>query len=117
LRKRSQSGADYSLRVIPADMTSEPGQYFAWANSAGGFAASIDANVSSTETLAGDNSVALMDADGNIVDALAWGTGTGQYSEGSPYPDNPAAGQVLVRKMAGGVPADTGNNADDFVLQ
>jgi hypothetical protein len=51
------------------------------------------------------------------MDALAWGTGTGQYGEGPPYPDDPTAGQVLVRKMAGGVPADTGNNADDFVLQ
>ena len=117
LRKRSQTGADYSLRVIPADMAIGPGQYFVWANSAGGFSASIGADISSTETLAGDNSVALIDVDGNIMDALAWGTGTGQYGEGPPYLDNPAAGQVLTRKMTGDVLVDTGSNANDFTLQ
>lgn len=117
LRKRSQTGADYSLRTIPTGMAIAPGHYFVWANSADGFSASIGANVSSTETLAGNNSVALMDADGSIKDALAWGTGTGQYGEGSPYPDNPVAGQVLARKMKDGVPADTNNNANDFSLQ
>jgi hypothetical protein len=117
LRKKSQTGVDYSLRTIPVDMTIAPGGYFVWANSAGGFSTSIGADVSSTETLASNNSVALTDADGNLVDALAWGTGTGQYGEGAPYPDNPAAEQVLARKTAGGAPTDTGNNADDFVLQ
>jgi hypothetical protein len=117
LRKKSQTGSDYSLRTIPADMTIAPGGYFVWANSAGGFSASIGADVSSTETIAGNNSVALTDADGNLKDALAWGTGTGQYGEGAPYPDNPAAEQVLARKMVAGVPTDTGSNADDFVLQ
>jgi hypothetical protein len=88
-----------------------------WANSADGFSASIGADVSSTETLAGNNSVALTDADGNLEDALAWGTGTDQYGKGAPYPDDPVAGQVLTRKMVDGVPTDTGNNADDFALQ
>jgi hypothetical protein len=117
LRKKSQTGADYSLRTIPADMTIGPGGYFMWANSADGFSASIGADVSSTETLAGNNSVALTDADGNLEDALAWGTGTDQYGKGAPYPDDPVAGQVLTRKMVDGVPTDTGNNADDFALQ
>jgi hypothetical protein len=117
LRKRSQTGVDYSLRTIPADMTIGPGKYFVWANSGDGFSASIGANISSTETLAGNNSIALIDADGDIEDALAWGTGTGQYGEGAPYADNPAAGQVLARKMSASAPTDTRSNADDFVLQ
>lgn len=117
LRKKSQTGADYSLREISAGSVIAPGRYFIWANNVGGFATTLGADVSSTETLSANNSVALIDADGTVVDALAWGTGTGQYGEGAPYLTNPTAGQMLTRKVVDGAMADTGNNADDFTLQ
>lgn len=116
LRKRSQSGADYSLRTFPDGASLAADGYFLWANSAGGFAASIDADVSSTETLAGDNSIALFDAGGNEVDALAWGEGAGQYGEGDPFPSNPDAGKTLSRLRLGGVFVDTRDNAADFAI-
>jgi hypothetical protein len=117
LHKKSSTGTDYSLKVFPAGSVIGAGQSFVWANSDDGFSETVSANVSSTETLAADNSVALMDAAGNIVDAVAWGTGANQYGEGPPYPTSPGANQLLSRHSSDGVMADTENNSNDFVLQ
>ncbi|HEY5220920.1 MAG TPA: lamin tail domain-containing protein [Candidatus Paceibacterota bacterium] len=117
LHKRSSTGTDYSIKVFPTGSAVAAGQSFTWANSTDGFSETIGANVSSTETLAADNSVALMDATGNIIDAVAWGTGTDQYGEGPPYPTSPDANQLLSRRSSGGVMVDTDNNTNDFILQ
>jgi hypothetical protein len=117
LHKKSETGTDYSLKVFPAGSTIAAGQFFSWANATGGFSETAGANVSSTETLSADNSVALMDAAGNIIDAVAWGTGTDQYGEGPPYPTSPGANQLLLRLSSGGTMADTDNNTNDFTLQ
>jgi len=117
LHKKSETGTDYSLKEFPAGSTIAAGQFFVWANSIGGFSETVDANVSSTETLAADNSVAIMDSAGDIVDAVAWGTGTSQYGEGPPYPTSPGANQLLSRRSSDGTMADTDNNTNDFTLQ
>ncbi|HUC01547.1 MAG TPA: lamin tail domain-containing protein [Candidatus Paceibacterota bacterium] len=117
LHKKSQTGADYSLKAFPTGSAIPVGGSFVWANSEGGFSETVGADVSSTETLSADNSVALLDASGNVIDVVAWGNGTNQYGEGPPYPTDPGAGQMLARSVSGGVMADTGNNMDDFVLQ
>ncbi len=118
LRKRTSTGTEYSIRVFPAGSIVAPQHYFIWANSADGFAVSIGANVSSTETLASDNSVALENATGTIIDAVAWGSrGTDQFVEGAPYPDDPTANQILTRKFVSGVIQDIDNNAEDFAIQ
>ena len=117
LHKKSSTGTDYSLKVFPAGSVISAGQSFTWANADDGFSDAVDANVSSTETLAADNSVALMDAAGNIVDAVAWGTGANQYDEGPPYPTSPGANQLLSRRSSDGVMADTDNNSNDFTIQ
>ena len=117
LHKKSGTGTDYSLKVFPAGSAIAPGQSFTWANSTGGFSEAVGANVSSTETLSADNSVALMDPTGNIIDAVAWGIGTGQFTEGAPYPTNPGANQLLSRRSLSGVMIDTDNNTNDFTLQ
>jgi hypothetical protein len=117
LHKRSSTGADYSLKAFPTGSVIGAGQSFVWANSDDGFSDAVSANVSSTETLAADNSVALMDAAGTIVDAVAWGTGTNQYGEGPPYPTSPGANQLLSRRSSDGVMADTDNNSNDFTIQ
>jgi hypothetical protein len=117
LHKKSSTGTDYSLKVFPTGSVIGAGQSFVWANSDDGFSETAGANVSSTETLAADNSVALMDAAGNIVDAVAWGTGTNQYGEGPPYPTSPGANQLLSRRSSDGVMADTDDNSNDFTIQ
>ena len=117
LHKKSQTGADYSLKEFPTGSVIAAGQSFVWANSTGGFSETVGANISSTETLAADNSVALMDAAGSIVDAVAWGTGASQYGEGPPYPTDPGANQLLARRSSNGVMVDTDNNTNDFIIQ
>ena len=117
LRKKSSSGADYSLREIPIGSFIPAGGYFIWANSTDGFSVSVGADVSSAETLSANNSVALFDASGTIVDAVAWGTGMNQYVEGAAYPANPTAGQILTRIFQNGMIVDTDNNVTDFVIQ
>lgn len=116
LRKKSSTGADYSVRVFPAGSSVAVGGYFMWANAADGFGDSIGANTTSTATLAADNSIALFDTNGTIIDAVAWGEGTNQYAEGAAYPTDPQASQVLKRKSADGEMVDTDNNANDFTL-
>ena len=116
LRKKSSTGTDSSLREFPKGSVVAAGGYFTWASSANGFAQSIGADASSTGTLAANNSVALFDATGAQIDAVAWGTGTGQYGEGAAYPASPTAGQVLQRKFANGAVVDTDNNNNDFTL-
>ena len=116
LRKKSSGGTDASLKVLGKGSSIAAGGYFTWANSAGGFALSITADVSSTETLAANNSVALMDASGTIIDEVAWGTGADQYVEGSAFPTNPAANQILERNAAGDAISDSDDNAADFAL-
>lgn len=117
LHKRSSTGTDYSLKQFPAPSVIAPGQTFVWANAANGFSESVVANVSSSETLSADNSVALLDATGTVIDAVAWGSGTNQYGEGSPYATDPTGSQVLARKFVNGTIVDTENNTNDFILQ
>lgn len=117
LRKRTNTGIEHSLRVLPAGSVIQPQGYFIWANSANGFAVSIGADVSSAETLAAGNSIAIEDSKNEVVDALAWGTGTNQFVEGAPYVTNPTAHQVLVRKISRGTAQDTDNNVADFEVR
>lgn len=117
LRKKTSTGSDQSIRVFPDGSAVLPDAYFTWANSAGGFSEAIGADVSSTATLAASNSVALFDASGTIVDAVAWGDGTNQYVDGASFPGNPGAGEVLARREEYGTFVDTDNNANDFVIR
>ena len=117
LRKKASTGGASSLREFPQGTEVSPGSSFTWASSADGFAASIGADVSSTGSLAANNSIALFDASGTEVDALAWGNGTDQYGDGSPYPENPGPGEVLARKMEQGTFVDGEDNASDFFVQ
>ncbi len=116
LRKKSSGGTDASLKVLGKGSVIVPGGTFTWANSANGFAASVGADVSSTETIAADNSVAVMNASGTIVDEVAWGTGSNQYVEGNAFPTNPAANQMLERITVNGAMNDSDDNAADFAL-
>jgi hypothetical protein len=119
LRKKTKLATDYtSVRVFPSGSTIPALGYFTWANSANGFSAAIGADTSSSEELTASSSIALFDASLNLVDAVAWGSGhTDPYVEGSPYPNSPAANQVLSRKFVGGLIVDTDNNAGDFSIQ
>ena len=114
LRKKTSTGTDTSLREFPSGSVVAPNGYFIWANSSGGFGDVIGANVTSTGSLASDNSVALFNTEGTIVDAVAWGAGDNQYGEVAAYPTNPAPNEILKRKLIEGAFVDTDNNENNF---
>ncbi len=114
LRKRSKTGGESSIKVIPDGTNIASGALLTWANSKENFAATVNAEISSTASIAADGSIAVLDGDGKIIDAVAWGDGVGQFMEGAPYPANPEAGQILRRKTGGANLQDTDNNAADF---
>lgn len=114
LRKRSKTGGEASIKVVPDGTNISSGALFVWANSKDNFAASVGADISSTATISADNSIAILDPEGKVIDAVAWGGGDGQFMEGSPYPANPEAGQILRRKTGGVNLLDTDNNSADF---
>jgi hypothetical protein len=114
IRKRSSKGSEASIKVIPSGTNIASGALLTWANSKDNFAESMGAEISSTASIAADSSIAIFDSEGEIIDAVAWGEGTGQFVEGSPYPNNPEAGQILRRKIGGANLQDTDNNFSDF---
>jgi len=116
LRKKSASGKDYSLRLFPQGTVIPAQSYLTWANSREGFADNIQADLSSTATLAINNSVALINSDGQVVSAVAWGQGQDQYQEGYSRLPNPEAHQLIKRKNVDGVYQASQSNFDDFYL-
>ncbi|OGK10456.1 hypothetical protein A2767_01205 [Candidatus Roizmanbacteria bacterium RIFCSPHIGHO2_01_FULL_35_10] len=133
LRKKSSTGSENSLIVIGTGKSIPSYGFFLWANSADGYNATIGADVSNTNTLAGNNSIVLLKPDDSVVDQLAWGNGANQFVETPAYPNNPAAGQSIERKAydsstsismyTGGVDelkgnsSDSDNNSSDFILR
>ncbi|OGZ35410.1 MAG: hypothetical protein A3A94_00505 [Candidatus Portnoybacteria bacterium RIFCSPLOWO2_01_FULL_43_11] len=116
LRKRSSTGGESSIRVFPEGSVIKTKDYFLWANSSDGYAVSISANTESTATLAKDNSVALLNSEGNIIEAVAWGISENPFVEGSPFPQNPDQNQKLERKKSDSIYEDSNNNSQDFYL-
>lgn len=118
LRKRTKSGSESSIKALSEQDSVAPGEIFIWANSKEGFALSIGAHTSSTQTLAANASVALLNSDNTVIDAVAWGSDhENPFSEGTASPENPAAGQVLSRKRSASGYQDTSDNGVDFELQ
>ena len=116
LRKRSSTGKESSIRVIPANSLIESKGYFIWANSGDGFNERIKADASSSQTLSKDNSIALVNPEGVVIDALSWGESQNPFVEGLSFPENPGAGQQMKRKQENGAFQDTNNNSSDFYL-
>ncbi len=86
LRKRTASGNESSVRVFPEDSTIEPNNYFIWASSRNeNFPQEVNADAVSTQYLANNNSIALLDNERQIIDAVAWGVGVNQFTEKTSY--------------------------------
>lgn len=112
LVKRTKTGtSDTILKSWTSETLINPGAYHVWANA--DFAATINADSSSTQTIANDNGVALRQgASGEIIDSVGWGEAANAFVEGSPFPVNPEGGQHIERKDN----LDTNNNSNDFQI-
>lgn len=137
LVKRTASAAtDAELASWSSSTLIQPHKYYLWATSDNSFATSINADISSSDNLAANSSVALRQGNlntGTIIDAVAWNTSNHPLKEGNEYPTDPGAGQSLERKALSTASAlsmavggsdqfkgngyDTNNNADDFILR
>lgn len=131
LRKRTQSGNESSIRVFGDGKTIPARGFFLWANSNEGFASSLGADESSTASIAANNSIALFDKDGNLIDAVSWGEELqNPFGEGLPLTAELEANQSFERRayQNGCVSAegsgeiigngcDMDSNSDDFEIR
>lgn len=120
LVKRTKTGtSDTSIKSWVADAFIPAGDYYIWANSS--FTAlNPPADVTTSGSVADDNSVAIRQGPedtGAIIDAVAYGSAQNGLAEGSPYPANPGANQILSRKSINGFLQDTNNNQNDFEIK
>ena len=107
---RSATGASDFPRVTFTVETIAAGQpYFVCANS--GFAGTADAHYTDGLALDGGG-LALRGPDGNIVDAVGWGTAANAFVETAPAPA-PAAAQSIARRPDG---RDSDDNSQDFAV-
>jgi hypothetical protein len=116
LRKKSSTSSESSIRAFPQGSKILANGYFLWTNSENNFANSLSADVSSKATLAKNNSVAILNSEGVILDSLAWGESSNPFVEEQSFPENPEPNQRLTRKQGNGIYQDTNNNNQDFYL-
>ncbi len=117
IRKKTSTGTESSVRVIPSDKIIEKNGYLVWASSRNkDFPGKVNADIVSTQYLSRNNSITVLDNEGRVLDSLGWGDGKDQYKKGEVFPLNPEKGQVIKRKEINGEYQNTGSNADDFYL-
>lgn len=136
LVKRTNGGTiDTQIKAFGASDNIPAHGFYVWASSDGGYAAQIGADTSTSENIADDNSIALRNGlvdTGIIVDAVGWGTPTGNpLTEGTALSDIPS-GQSIERKASSlsdatsmtsggdvnkGNGFDENNNATDFIVR
>lgn len=106
---RSDKNAAGTALVDPfaSDATIAPGGFYLVANLA--FDGPRDAPISAGGMAKGGGQVGLIDANGDLVDAVGYGTASGTYTESSPAPD-PGTGSI--GRTSDGV--DTDDNGADF---
>ncbi len=120
LRKRTSGGNESSIHVLLSGSIITKKGYYLWASSKDeNYPSSVDADTSTTQTLASNNSTALLTPADTIISALAWGSSTNPFVEISPFPDNPGKNQSLGRIWddEAGEYKDTGDNSADFEIQ
>lgn len=70
LRKQTSTGTESSIRILPVGTTIDPGEYFLWATTSGGFNGEVSADVSSSATISEGNTVILKRSDDSMVDSV-----------------------------------------------
>ena len=136
IKRTASSGNDTTIYNFTSSHNINAHGYFLWGHksSNNNFADIIFADVSSADTLAVNNSIALKNvATGAIVDALSWDSSSLSLKEETEFSPNPSANQSAERKAnststvssmnSGGVDEfkgngyDSDNNSTDFILR
>ena len=113
LVKRTKTGlSDTTIKSWTEATPVNPRGFYLWANSENGFATSLNADASTTATLAEDNSLAIRQgpADtGPIIDAVAWGLTSDNSLGLNNHWLNPDSGKITIdlnNKPSAQPPAD-----------
>ncbi|MFH1643155.1 MAG: lamin tail domain-containing protein [Patescibacteria group bacterium] len=120
LKKKTESGSEYSIRLFSAGIVIPSKNYLIWASSKDNYYQTIGAELYSSAYISSNNSIALFDNNKNIVDMIAWGVDhNNPFVENSVFPQNPENEQTIGRKWNSGLLSyqDTDDNGQDFELQ
>lgn len=98
LRKRTLAGSESSIRVFPIESIIRAKGYYLWASSEDeNYPPLANADVYTKQTIAKNNSIALLAPDNTIISALSWGVSENPFVETSPFPENPNKNYSLSR--------------------
>ncbi len=115
LKKKTKTGTESSLKSFEKEDVIPAKGYFLWINSS--LKSRYEYDVYSSGTISADNSSAIFDADGKILDAVAWGSGhSNPFVEGETFPTNPEGSKIIYRKKSGDDFNDSNNNRADFEI-
>nr|NQU89031.1 lamin tail domain-containing protein [Bacteroidota bacterium] len=143
LRKKTQAGSEYSLYSFSGETSVPAKTYRIWASSKNSYHQEIGSHFSTSAYLTENNSVALLDKNGDSVDKLAWGQDhNNPFLETVAFPSNPETydplgeyfseigftgsrepysstlyPQSVGRKIENEEYKDTGDNSADFEIQ
>jgi endonuclease YncB( thermonuclease family) len=112
LRKRTQSGKEYSLATFPENSVIKAKDYYIWSNYDNDFSDLV--NFSS---ISKNNSIALINAEDNIIDQVAWGLGDNPFIEEEPFMEKIGENQTFGRILDKLRYIDSNNNKNDFEIQ
>jgi len=119
IKKKTSSGKESSVIVVPQGTIIDPLNYILWASSKNDYHQRVGADISTAAYLSKNNSIALFDKEKRLIDAVAWGEGENQFVEDIPFSENPAKNQTIGRKINENTQEyiDTDNNSLDFEIQ
>jgi hypothetical protein len=131
VRKRVSTGTESLLFSVSEDLIISAHGFFLWASTDDGFNETVGADIGNGNNIASDNSIILLDSADTEIDKVAWGEGTNQFVETSPFPENPVGSGSIERKACPGSTAenmadgdsangnaeDTNDNSSDFLLR
>ena len=117
LKKKTSSGTESSIILFGENQIIKSKQYLVWASTKDGYNQIIQADASSSAYLADNNSVALLDKEKQIIDAVAWQESINPFVEGNYFDSSHEKDQSIGRKKDGQSYTDSNNNATDFEIQ
>lgn len=121
LRKRTSSGKEYSINVLPSGSIIMAKGYYLWASSEDeNYPSLINADTYTKENISENNSIALFAPDNKVISSLSWGENQDPFLEGSSFvynnwDRNQSLGRILDSEV--NEYKNSGDNSLDFEIQ
>lgn len=121
LRKRTSSGKEYSINVLPSGSIIMAKGYYLWASSEDeNYPSLINADTYTKENISENNSIALFTPDNKVISSLSWGESQDPFVEGvsfvyNNWDKNQSLGRILDSEV--NEYKNSGDNSLDFEIQ